>query len=44
MEQAWTWSENTFDFIFSRDLIAAVRDFPKLINQCYTQVLPLVAI
>ncbi|KAH7413127.1 S-adenosyl-L-methionine-dependent methyltransferase [Cadophora sp. MPI-SDFR-AT-0126] len=40
MEQPWTWSENTFDFIFSRDLIAAVRDFPRLIDQCYTHLKP----
>ncbi|KAF8859227.1 S-adenosyl-L-methionine-dependent methyltransferase [Acephala macrosclerotiorum] len=40
MEQPWTWKENSFDFIFSRDLIASVRNFPKLIDQCYTHLKP----
>lgn len=35
MEQPWTWKEGTADFIFSRDLILAIRDFPRLIDQCY---------
>lgn len=38
MERPWMWKENSFDFIFSRDLVLAIRDFPKLIDQCYTSV------
>jgi hypothetical protein len=38
MERPWMWKENSFDFIFSRDLLLAIRDFPKLIDQCYTSV------
>lgn len=34
------WKEDSFDFIFSRDLLLAIRDFPKLIDQCYTSVPP----
>jgi hypothetical protein len=36
MEQPWMWSRNSFDFIFARDLIYCIRDWPKLIDQCYT--------
>lgn len=39
MERPWMWKENSFDFIFSRDLLLAIRDFPKVIDQCYTSVL-----
>lgn len=35
IEQPWTWKDNTADFIFSRDLILSIRDFPRLIDQCY---------
>ncbi|KAN0108915.1 hypothetical protein V8E51_008657 [Hyaloscypha variabilis] len=35
MEQTWTWREDEFDFIFSRDLILSIRNWPKLIDQCY---------
>lgn len=40
MERPWMWQENSFDFIFSRDLLLSIRDFPKLIDQCYTSVSP----
>ncbi|KFY06121.1 hypothetical protein V492_08143, partial [Pseudogymnoascus sp. VKM F-4246] len=36
MEQPWMWSKNSFDLIFLRDLIYCIRDWPKLIDQCYT--------
>jgi len=36
MEEPWVWKEDSFDFIFSRDLILSVRDWPRLIDQCYT--------
>ncbi len=35
ISQDWTWELNSFDYIFSRDLIMAIRDFPKLIDQSY---------
>lgn len=35
IEQDWTWKKGTADFIFSRDLIASIRDFPRLIDQAY---------
>ncbi len=35
MEQPWTWDENSFDFIFARDLIITVRDYPKLVDRIY---------
>ncbi|KFZ15131.1 hypothetical protein V501_02848, partial [Pseudogymnoascus sp. VKM F-4519 (FW-2642)] len=36
MEEPWMWSKNSFDLIFLRDLIYCIRDWPKLIDQCYT--------
>jgi hypothetical protein len=36
IEQEWAWKENSFDFIFARDLILAIRDWPRLIDQIYT--------
>lgn len=35
IEQDWTWKEKMADFIFSRDLIVSIRDFPRLIDQSY---------
>ncbi|KAM4062766.1 methyltransferase [Hirsutella rhossiliensis] len=35
IEQPWTWKESQADFIFGRDLFLSVRDFPRLIDQCY---------
>jgi len=40
LQETWTWKENSFDFIFSRDMIASIRDFPRFIDQCYTHVKP----
>ncbi|SPO07374.1 related to methyltransferase [Cephalotrichum gorgonifer] len=40
IEQDWTWKENSADFIFARDLIASIRDFPRLIDQCYKHLKP----
>ncbi|OAF63049.1 hypothetical protein VC83_00142 [Pseudogymnoascus destructans] len=40
MEEPWMWSKNSFDLIFLRDLIYCIRDWPKLIDQCYTHVKP----
>lgn len=41
MEEPWMWSKNSFDLIFLRDLIYCIRDWPKLIDQCYTYPPPL---
>jgi SAM-dependent methyltransferase len=35
MEQPWTWKKNSFDYIFSRDLILSIRDWPTLLDQIY---------
>lgn len=35
IEQSWTWQPESFDFIFSRDLLFAIRDWPKLIEQSF---------
>ncbi|KUJ18487.1 S-adenosyl-L-methionine-dependent methyltransferase [Mollisia scopiformis] len=40
IEQPWTWRPSSFDFIFARDLLLSIRDFPKLISQCYTHLKP----
>lgn len=36
MERDFHWQENSFDFIFARDLILAVRNWERLIDQVYT--------
>ncbi|KAK4121430.1 S-adenosyl-L-methionine-dependent methyltransferase [Parathielavia appendiculata] len=40
IEQDWAWKENSFDFIFARDLILAVRNWPRLIDQVYEHLKP----
>ncbi|KAK4251750.1 Trans-aconitate 2-methyltransferase [Corynascus novoguineensis] len=40
IEQEWAWKENSFDFIFARDLILAIRNWPKLVDQIYTHLKP----
>ncbi|TVY82515.1 Secondary metabolism regulator [Lachnellula suecica] len=35
IEQPWTFGEETFDFIHARDLLLSIRDWPKLVKQCY---------
>ncbi|KAK5995316.1 Methyltransferase pytC [Cladobotryum mycophilum] len=40
IEQSWTWKPDSADFIFGRDLILSVRNFPKLIDQVYTHLKP----
>ncbi|KAH6627050.1 S-adenosyl-L-methionine-dependent methyltransferase [Chaetomium sp. MPI-SDFR-AT-0129] len=40
IEQEWAWRENSFDFIFARDLILAIRDWPRLIDQAYRHLKP----
>lgn len=36
VEREWTWQEDSFDFIYARDLLLAIRDWPALIDQTYT--------
>jgi hypothetical protein len=43
IEQPWTSKPNTADFIFCRDPIASVRDFPKLLDQSFVYVPRLVS-
>ncbi|KPA38321.1 phosphoethanolamine n-methyltransferase 3 [Fusarium langsethiae] len=40
IERIWTWREDSFDFIFSRDLLLAIRDWPALVDQTYTHLQP----
>ncbi|KFA67629.1 hypothetical protein S40285_04952 [Stachybotrys chlorohalonatus IBT 40285] len=40
IEQPWTSKPNTADFIFCRDPIASVRDFPKLLDQSFVHLKP----
>ncbi|KAI3565884.1 S-adenosyl-L-methionine-dependent methyltransferase [Fusarium oxysporum f. sp. albedinis] len=35
IEREWTWQEDSFDFVFARDLLLAIRDWPALIDQTY---------
>jgi len=39
-EDPWLWQRESIDFIFARDLITAIRDWPKLIDSVYTYVAP----
>ncbi|KAL6363212.1 hypothetical protein LRP88_02620 [Fusarium phalaenopsidis] len=40
IEREWTWKEDSFDFVFARDLLLAIRDWPALIDQTYTHLKP----
>ncbi|KAK4138819.1 S-adenosyl-L-methionine-dependent methyltransferase [Trichocladium antarcticum] len=40
IEQDWTWTENEFDFVFARDLILSIRDWPRLLEQTYDHLKP----
>ncbi|KAI9814556.1 MAG: hypothetical protein M1827_003111 [Pycnora praestabilis] len=40
VEEPWTFRKNYFDFIHSRDFIFSIRDWPKLVGQCYQHVKP----
>lgn len=39
-EADWLWDQNSFDFIHGRELILAIRDWPRLIGQAYTALKP----
>ncbi|KAF5595166.1 phosphoethanolamine n-methyltransferase 3 [Fusarium subglutinans] len=38
VEREWTWKEDSFDFVYARDLLLAIRDWPALIDQTYTHL------
>lgn len=40
VEADWLWPENSFDFIYARELIMAVRDWPRLMRQAYSRLKP----
>ncbi|KAL1991213.1 hypothetical protein VTN49DRAFT_5717 [Thermomyces lanuginosus] len=40
IESDWTYEKNPFDFIHARYLMGSIRDFGKLIKQCYRSVKP----
>ncbi|KAL1996319.1 hypothetical protein VTN49DRAFT_371 [Thermomyces lanuginosus] len=40
IESEWTYERDTFDFIHARFLAVSIRDFSKLIKQCYLFVKP----
>ncbi|KAH6900569.1 S-adenosyl-L-methionine-dependent methyltransferase [Thelonectria olida] len=40
VEDDWLWGESSFDFIHGRELIMAIRDWPRLIRQSFTHLKP----
>jgi len=40
MEEPWAWRENSFDYIFARDPITAIRDYPKLVDKIFRHLKP----
>ncbi|KAL1991244.1 hypothetical protein VTN49DRAFT_5748 [Thermomyces lanuginosus] len=40
IEAEWTYEKNPFDFIHARNLVVSIRDFGRLIKQCYRSVKP----
>ncbi|KAK3332564.1 S-adenosyl-L-methionine-dependent methyltransferase [Cercophora scortea] len=40
IEKDWLWGEDQFDFIHGRELIMAIRDWPRLVRQAYTCLKP----
>ncbi|KAL1977291.1 hypothetical protein VTN31DRAFT_150 [Thermomyces dupontii] len=40
IESEWAYENNPFDFIHARNLLCSIRDFGKLIKQCYRSVKP----
>lgn len=39
-EREWTFGVDSFDFIHARNLICAIRDWPRLVHQCYEHTRP----
>ena len=40
VEETWTYKHNSFDFIHFRDPLYVVRNWPRLMEQCYTHTKP----
>ncbi|KAL1995935.1 hypothetical protein VTN49DRAFT_801 [Thermomyces lanuginosus] len=40
IESDWTYEKNPFDFIHARYLMVSIRDFGRLLKQCYRSVKP----
>ncbi|TVY54942.1 Secondary metabolism regulator LAE1 [Lachnellula cervina] len=40
IEQSWVFGNATFDLIHARDLLLSIRDWPKLVSQCYEHTKP----
>ncbi|KAI9054703.1 hypothetical protein LZ554_001855 [Drepanopeziza brunnea f. sp. 'monogermtubi'] len=40
IEMPWTLEKNSYDFIHSRDLLLSIRDWPKLVTQCFDHIKP----
>jgi SAM-dependent methyltransferase len=40
IESDWTWAKNSFDFIHARELLLAIRDWPKLMQQSFEHLKP----
>ncbi|KYG41958.1 hypothetical protein M433DRAFT_177045 [Acidomyces richmondensis BFW] len=40
IEAPWTFKKESFDYIFARDLLFSIRNFPRLIEQCYEHLKP----
>lgn len=39
-ESDWTFARNSFDFIHARNLLCSIRNWPKLISQCFDHAKP----
>lgn len=40
VEENWLFAKESFDFIFGRELLMAIRDWPRLIKQAYDHLKP----
>ncbi|KAJ6258203.1 hypothetical protein Dda_7122 [Drechslerella dactyloides] len=40
VEKEWAYGENTFDLIYSRYMLGAIADWPKLVHQAYNTLKP----
>ncbi|KAJ6255796.1 hypothetical protein Dda_9477 [Drechslerella dactyloides] len=40
VEKEWAYGENTFDLIYSRYMLGAIADWPKLVHQAYNALKP----
>ena len=40
IEEDWTYRKESFDFIHGRDFLYCIRDYPKLLRQCYQTLKP----